>query len=151
MKILIVSDSHDNLPNLKKALIFAKKEKIKTLIHCGDISSAETFYFLRNNFVGKIHAVRGNADNDLKNLSATAELKIGEIKIAANHYPAKARKLAKSQKYDFVFYGHNHRPWVRIIGKTILANPGTLDNSQPAPTVAILNAKTQKLELKILK
>lgn len=175
MKILVISDSHDNIANLKKALDLGKKEKVSVLLHCGDITSVKTLKFIAKNFAGKIFAVFGNADNDkekilklagaqkrIKIFTETAEIKIGSagrrIKIAANHYPAQAKKLAQSQKYDFVFYGHAHRPWVEIIGpdalvgagQTILANPGPLDNSFPTPTCAILDTKTKKLELKIL-
>ncbi|MDP1706680.1 MAG: metallophosphoesterase [bacterium] len=165
MKILIISDSHDNLQNLEKALKLAKQEKISALLHCGDIVSTKTLKFIAENFSGRIYAVFGNADNEkekilklsksasrrIKIFPETAELKIGSIKIAANHYPIEAKKLAQSQNYDFVFYGHAHRPWVEIIGQTVLANPGPLDNSFPTPTCAVLNTKTKKLELKILK
>lgn len=164
MKILIISDSHDNFPNLKKALILAKKEKAGTLIHCGDITAAATLKFIADNFSGKIYAILGNADNEkekiikmaptgklIKIFTETAEIEINGIKIAANHYPAEAKKLAATGKYDFVFYGHSHRPWVEIIGRTILANPGPLDNSFPTPTCAILDSKTKKLKLNLIK
>ena len=42
MKIAIISDTHDNIANLKKAAEFIKKEKIKTIILCGDIFKSET-------------------------------------------------------------------------------------------------------------
>lgn len=163
MKILIISDSHDNLSNLQKALNLGKKERAFILLHCGDIASVKTLKFIAENFAGKIFAVFGNADNEKEKILKladvqkrmeisleTAEIKIGKLKIAANHYPAQAKKLAQSQKYDFVFYGHAHRPWVEIIGQTIVANPGPLDNSFPTPTCVILNTKTKKLELRIL-
>ncbi len=165
MKILIISDSHDNIPNLKKALALAKKEKVGSLLHCGDVASTATLKFIEENFSGRIFLVFGNADNEREKIlriggssnrqtkifPESAALKIGGLAIAISHYPAKAKILAKSQQYDFVFYGHNHRPWVEIMGETILANPGPLDNSFPTPTCAILNTKTKKLELKILK
>lgn len=163
MKILIISDSHDNIANLQKALSLGKKEKASILLHCGDIASAKTLKFIAENFAGKTFAIFGNADNEkekilklasiqkqIKIFAETAEIKIDGLKIAANHYPAQAKKLAQGQNYDFVFYGHAHRPWVEIVGQTVMANPGPLDNSFPTPTCAILNTKTKKLELKIL-
>ena len=42
MKIAVLSDSHDNLANFKKAIFQIKKERIKFLIHCGDIFEPET-------------------------------------------------------------------------------------------------------------
>ena len=41
MKIAIISDTHDNVATFKKAVDLIKKEKIKTIIHCGDIFKPE--------------------------------------------------------------------------------------------------------------
>jgi len=55
MKILVISDSHGNLSNLKHVMGFAKKLNIDAVIHAGDwntIESVETvlsfgFLFIR--------------------------------------------------------------------------------------------------------
>ncbi|MEK7653636.1 MAG: metallophosphoesterase family protein, partial [Patescibacteria group bacterium] len=62
MKIAIISDSHDNIPNIEKFLGWAKENKIEMIIHCGDIASGETVKYLSENFKGKIHLVYGNMD-----------------------------------------------------------------------------------------
>ena len=36
MIIAVMSDSHDNIWNLRKALTIIKKQKAKMIIHCGD-------------------------------------------------------------------------------------------------------------------
>ncbi|PIP57073.1 YfcE family phosphodiesterase, partial [Candidatus Woesebacteria bacterium CG22_combo_CG10-13_8_21_14_all_45_10] len=36
MKIVVISDSHGNIANLKHVLGFAKKIKAEAIIHCGD-------------------------------------------------------------------------------------------------------------------
>jgi uncharacterized protein len=61
MKIAIISDTHDNLENLKKFFDFAKKEKIKILIHCGDVCNGETLKEIEKNFK-EIYLCLGNAD-----------------------------------------------------------------------------------------
>jgi len=38
MKIAVVSDTHDNLSNLRKAIDWIKSQNIKLILHCGDIS-----------------------------------------------------------------------------------------------------------------
>ena len=53
MKIAIISDTHDNLANFKKAISLIKKEKIKILIHCGDIFEPETIKEALKDFPGK--------------------------------------------------------------------------------------------------
>jgi len=62
MKIAIISDTHDNLENLKKFLDFAKKEKIDVLIHCGDVTNGETLKEIEEKFEGRIYLALGNAD-----------------------------------------------------------------------------------------
>ena len=163
MKIAIISDIHDNLATLKKFLNWAKKNKIEQLIVCGDLCAPATLIeSLAPGFSGKIHLIFGNAcyreieTEKVKELSNVihygdlGEFEIDNKKIAIIHYPDKAKKLAESGKYDFVFYGHNHKPWVEKIGNTYLANPGTLAGMFYKATFAFWDTETGKLELKIL-
>jgi len=165
MKIAIISDSHDNLANLKKAIYQIKKEKIELLIHCGDIFEPETMKEALKDFSEKAHFVLSDVDEDyFKNLDENyfkdfPNLKIwrkfGEIeadkkKIAFCHSPKTAFKLAFSQKYYIVFYGHLHFPFEKTIGKIKLINSGNIAGLFFKPTFAIYNTKTDKLELKIL-
>ena len=47
MKIGILSDTHNNVNNLQRALAFFHREGIQTLIHCGDITSPATAVHLK--------------------------------------------------------------------------------------------------------
>ena len=163
-KIAIISDSHDNLANIKKTFDFLKKEMVKTVLHCGDISTLLTLKEILNQFSGKIYIVFGNADKDnfevtkmgvnsqscLKVLGELGEIKINGKNIAFTHFPKLARELAESKKYDLVFYGHTHKPWEEKIGKTRLINPGNLAGIYYKATFATYDTKLNKLELKIL-
>jgi len=61
MKIAIISDSHDNLPNLEKALSWIKSQNISLIIHCGDLCAPTMLSkVLAPNFSGEIHFVYGN-------------------------------------------------------------------------------------------
>lgn len=162
MKFAIISDSHDNWPNIKQAIIYIKKQNIKILIHCGDISSGRVLQETAKLFEGEIHAITGNVSAPLETLhtktaglgvtmyNETGEIKIDGQKIAFNHYPPEAQKLADSQKYDLVFYGHDHRPWEKQIGKTKMLNPGTLAGLFSKATFAVYDTTTNKAELIIL-
>jgi predicted phosphodiesterase len=88
-KIAIVSDSHDNLPNIEKFLSWVKKNKIKTIIHCGDLAApsiiAKEF---GPKFKGQFHFIHGNvADRELNEKLAadfdniTCHGDMGELKI----------------------------------------------------------------------
>jgi uncharacterized protein len=157
MKIAIISDTHDNLATMKKAAGWMKSEKIKLLIHCGDVSKQEILKESLEGFKGRIFLSKGNCD--LGNFEKVPGLKFrekfGEIavagkKVAFCHFPEIASELAKTGKYDAVFYGHTHKPWIADEGKTIIANPGNLAGVFYRATFAVYDTKTGKLELKIL-
>jgi len=163
MKIAIVSDTHDNIVNFKKIINWLKKEGISFILHCGDIASPDTLKKALEGFSGKFLGVLGNADNvyqfDLKDyqnppgikvFEKTGKLELNDIKIAFTHYPWEAKKLAKSGKYDLVFYGHTHKPWQRKIGSCLLVNPGNGAGIMFKPTFAVYDTEENKLELKML-
>lgn len=164
MKIAIISDTHDNLANTKKAADFIKKENIKTVIHCGDIFKLETVKEILEVFKGKLYIIFSPADasfsgipeDSFKNFKRVkifeefGEIKIGGKKIAFCHFPEIAKELVLRQKYDLVFYGHTHKPWLEKIGKTKIVNPGNLAGIFYKATFAVYNIKTDNLELKIL-
>lgn len=163
MKIAIVSDSHDNLANIYKALDWIKKEGIELILHCGDVCSLGTLKEFAKNFQGQIHIVYGNVDADQGGFDKAAEefqnieihVEKGELNldgknIAFVHFPDSAKRLAQIGKYDIIFYGHDHKPWEEKIGNTRLVNPGTLAGMFYKATFAVYDTKTGKLELKIL-
>ena len=164
MKIAIISDTHDNLPNFKKAISWIKKEGIEIVIHCGDVCAPATLREVLKDFSGKMFLVFGNVDSDhswttklayesflqLKVFREWGEIEIEGKKIAFCHFPELAKSLAFTQDYDLVFYGHTHKPWEEKIRKCRLVNPGNLSGFPFKPTFAIYDTKTDNLELKIL-
>lgn len=163
MKIAIISDTHDNVPNLEKALVWMKKNKIEQIIHCGDLCAPSILKeVLAPKFSGRIHMVFGNVEdrdllpevaakfNNVKHYGDVGTMTLGGKKFAFVHYPDKAKKLARTGKYDLVFYGHTHIAWEEKVGKTRLVNPGTLAGLFAKATFAVYDTNTDKLELKIL-
>ena len=166
MKIAIVSDTHNNWPNFKKAIDWIKAEKVPLILHCGDISSQEIIDDAQKSFEGpasakgsgeakEIKFVKGNADFNLE-LPEKIESEFNGKKIAFCHFPSEAKKLAQSGKYDVVFYGHTHRPWDELVlsevegKKCHMINPGELAGQFYKPAFAIYDTESGKLELKIL-
>lgn len=172
MRVVIISDIHNNNVNLRKVLDFCEREKIETIICCGDLASLETLDFLNDNFTGEIHYTFGNMDNDQmsRHLLSTrqnnpgisnvicykntfiytkfGETEIDHKKIAFAHYPDKAKILAETGKYDFVFYGHTHKPWTEKINNCVMLNPGNVAGEFYPPTFAIWNTINDQFELK---
>lgn len=149
MKIVVVSDTHNNLANFKKAIDFANSENIKLILHCGDIQTQESIDFAKKEFKGEIKFVKGNADFGL-DLPEQDEIEFNKHKIGFTHFPDFAKKMAQSGKYDLVFYGHIHRPWDEKVGNTHMVNPGELAGQFVKPTFAVYDTANKKLELKIL-
>lgn len=149
MKIAVVADTHNNWNNFKKAIEWINKENIQMILHCGDIDRQETIDSAQKLFAGDIKFVKGNADYEL-DLPEKLELELENKKIAFCHFPNEAKKLAQSQKYDVVFYGHTHRPWDEKVGQCHLVNPGELAGQFYKPCFAVYDILTGNLELKIL-
>ncbi len=156
MKIAIISDTHDNLQNLRVFFDFAKKEDIEAIIHCGDTAHGETLEEILKNFSGRIFLSFGNMDfreefeifkknERLKIFKEFGEAEIGGIKIGFCHFPELAMK--RCAEYDYVFYGHTHKPWLEKIGYCFLANPGNLAGQYFAASFAVLDTGANHLSL----
>ncbi len=163
MKIAIISDTHDNIPNLEKSLEWMNKNKIEQIIHCGDLCAPGTLKnILAPKFQGKINMVFGNVEDreltqklakDFKNVKHygdQGEMEIDDKQVVFIHYPEQAKKLAESGKYNYVFYGHTHKPWEEMVGKTKLLNPGTLAGMFYKATFAVWDTESGEVELKLL-
>ncbi|MFA5128943.1 MAG: metallophosphoesterase family protein [Patescibacteria group bacterium] len=163
MRLAIISDSHDNIPNMEKALTWINQNNVELIIHCGDLAAPSMLAeIIAPKFSGEFHFVHGNVGDpellekiakDFSNVTAHGE--VGQIeldnrKISFTHFPEKALELAKKDELDLVFYGHTHKPWEEKIGRTRLVNPGTLAGMFYRATFAVYDTKSDKLELKIL-
>ena len=170
MRIAIISDTHDNIPNLTKVLTWCRDNAVEKLIHCGDLAEIETLDFIREHFSGDIFWTFGNmdrghaanypfADGKYKSInifSKHGEIEISGKKIAFVHFPEYARSLAEEGRFDFVFYGHTHKPWTEIVNgedrfgnhkKCELLNPGNVANQYYAPTFAAYDTLKENFQL----
>jgi uncharacterized protein len=136
VKIGLISDTHDNFKNIESAVKIFNDKKIGYVIHAGDITTPEAV----EAFAGiKLIGVLGNNDMDKKGLENAFEKIGGELRgelceieengllIAVYHGTdfKKRQVLIQSSKYDVVVYGHTHKIDNKVVGKTIIINPGT--------------------------
>jgi hypothetical protein len=137
MRLAILSDIHDNVWKLDRALDAARGAD--AMICLGDLCSPFIVHQLGRGFAAPIHIVFGNNDGDRFHIGANAaqypririhgEMMRGEFggqRIAANHYDFIARPLAASGEFDVVCYGHNHVYDVTRTGLTLAINPGAI-------------------------
>jgi predicted phosphodiesterase len=157
MKILVISDSHGNIANLKHVMGFAKNIKAGGVIHCGDwnnVAAAKTVIFSGI----PLYSVLGNADIDPeldKYLSKQStkftqnylKIKLGGKKIGLVHiFNSYKRDL---RKLDIVFSGHYSNQSIGEHTDTDgfsyrVVQPGSLENNI---NFAIYDTKTDKVEL----
>ena len=158
MKIGVISDTHDNLEMIKRAVDLFNSEGVELVIHAGDFVSPFTekpFRALNAKFVG----IFGNNDGD-KLLLREKYRGIGELseeplvlemnarKIVVTHKPKIVEALVASRIYDVVIFGHTHKAEVRKVkeekGKEVLVlNPGECCGYLTGQkTVAILDLET---------
>ena len=140
MKLTILSDIHDNVWNLLKALGSPDVQQTGALLCCGDLCAPFIIKLLGQRYSKPIHIVLGNNDGDVAsfirvaanfpNIHLHGEYFRGEFggrTVAMNHYPDKGRLLAESGQYDVVCYGHDHQlNRGEKTGNTLLLNPGAI-------------------------
>lgn len=147
MLIAVLSDSHDQIANLEKALAAANAAGAEVLLHCGDLCAPFMLDRIGKQFRGAVHVVAGNNDGDgrlLQTIAANyahvtlhgiyAELDFAGHLCAMIHYPEPARRIAQSGHFGLVCYGHDHIKHIESIGPTVLVNPGELLGMKGAPT-----------------
>jgi putative phosphoesterase len=156
MKIGILSDSHDNLPRILKAVRFFNRQKVGLVLHAGDFVAPFTVQKL-GVLTMPWHGVFGNNDGEKNGLSkiSAGRIQPGPIRLRLD---AKRITLVHDlssinphiEKADFIICGHTHKPEIRKLGAKLIINPGEsggwLSNKA---TVAILDLN--KASAKIVK
>ena len=138
MKIGIISDTHDQIDNIKKAIKIFKREKVVLVYHLGDFC-APFWIHLFEDLPCSVKAVFGNNDGDVfkhfkmkpDNLEFFDRFYVDEFngkKICLTHGDPEelVDALFESKKYDIILRGHNHIAEIRKNDKTTLINPGSL-------------------------
>ena len=156
MLIGILSDTHDNLIYVKKAIDLFNERKVGHVIHAGDYTSPFTlklFKELKCPYVG----IFGNNDGDKLLLQERAEGRIRnqpyvftlhDRKIVVMHEHFVADALADSGHFDLVVYGHTHAPDIRKVKNTLVLNPGEVSTYlYGKSTVALVDLDTMEAKI----
>lgn len=172
MIVGIITDTHDNLAGLQKAIKILKEKRVEMLVHCGDWVSPFTLEFLdrqMKDFKIPIKSVVGNNPGDTKRTmmsNSKMQNPIEWAKTVMLVFEIDSKKtvvyhgddreilstLIDSQKYDVIFTGHTHAVRNEIIGKTLIINPGNTcyaceGKITDKASVAVYNSKTNKAEI----
>ncbi len=163
MLVGVISDTHDNLPLVEKAVRVLNEEKVELVLHAGDYTSPFTiakFKALNCKLIG----VFGNNDGDHELLrkrfhetqnceihGSFAEVNPDNFKIALLHGTETELldSLVNCQGFDAVVSGHTHIMINKTKGKTLFLCPGEVCGYlYGKPTIAVLD--TVKRQARII-
>lgn len=137
MLIGVISDTHDNVHLIEKAVNIFNERKVNLVLHAGDFISP----FVPRWFKGlncKLIGVFGNNERERELLRKRLEklghevrgyfafLKLNDRKIALlhGHEHELLQALIRTNYFDLVVYGHTHKVDIRREGRTLVINPG---------------------------
>lgn len=159
MILAVMSDSHDNIWNMRKALGLLTERGAEMIVHCGDFVAP---FMLREMAQAglPVHGVFGNNDGDrhlLTRLSLTeltgvtlydpfGELDVNGFTVGFSHYEAMARGLAASGRFNLCCYGHSHGHAEDRQGGVMLLNPGEIMGKDGSPGFCLVDTSTGGIE-----
>jgi putative phosphoesterase len=137
--LAILSDTHDQIANLRAAIDYCNRAEVDVAAHCGDLISPFMLKQLTR-FKGDVHLIYGNNIGDQRLIADRCgrefpninhhgifgKFTIDTYKIAMVHYPDQAHEVASQSIYDIVCCGHSHVPMIKQFEHTLLINPGPL-------------------------
>jgi putative phosphoesterase len=130
----VMSDSHDNLTAIRRAVSIFREAHCDLVVHAGDIVAPFAVKELAT-LDCRVKAVFGNCDGEKVGLVKAVEA-FGEIREAPFvfshagkecllcHIDSPVPGYLASGRYDIVVFGHTHKPDVRKQGRTLAVNPG---------------------------
>jgi len=163
MLIGAISDTHDNLPLVEKAVKYLNDQKVGLVLHAGDYVAGfviPKFKQLNCKLVG----VFGNNDGDhellKKRFSETdnctvhdrfAAVEVEGYRIALLHGEETEllNAIIDSGYFNAVIHGHSHNKSIEKKGKTLAVNPGELCGYLTGKSTLVL-LDTVKREAKII-
>ena len=164
MIVGIISDTHDRLPLLDKAVKQLNEEKVELVLHAGDYIApfvVPHFRPLKADLIG----VFGNNDGDRDLLRKRftelgseirgrfAEVIVDGLRIAVLHGDEEEllRSLINAESHDVIVHGHTHEAKTYRKGETLVINPGEVCGYlTEKPTIAILNTQTLNVKTVLL-
>ena len=140
MKILLVSDSHNDYASLDR--LATTYPHMDLYLHCGDSEQDEWS-------IKPFISVRGNCDHyyDFPEFLLIPS-PFGNIFV--QHYPTVSKSLLDKHKAKIVMHGHTHTRRNEIVGDILYVNPGAISFARDKydGSYAILTIDTDHVDVK---
>ncbi len=162
MRIGVLSDTHDHLGYLRRAVDALNDLQVELVLHAGDYVApfvANELSRLRCRLLG----VFGNNDGErvglTKRLSEIGQVQVQPLfvelegcRIAVVHEPEPVEAFARSGLYDIVIYGHTHQHELRSVNDCTVINPGEVCGwLTDKPTCAVIALPERQVEILTLR
>jgi len=130
----VMSDSHDNVTMIRRAVALFREAGCDLVLHAGDFIAP--FAARELQALGcPVKAVYGNCDGEKigleKALEGFAEIHEAPLVFLSSgrrfllvHYHFSVGKYAAAGNYDVIVFGHTHKPELKKEGRTLVLNPG---------------------------
>ncbi len=155
MLVGIMSDSHDNLPAIARAVELFNSKKVGAVLHAGDLVAPFTARELFK-LTMPLTIIFGNNDGERSGLQRTFGERIHQPpyslilenkKILLLHDPELLTPSVTSGDYDLVIFGHTHQPEIRR-ENCLIINPGECGGWLTGQcTVALWETATNEAEI----
>ena len=155
----LMSDTHDRLDRIDKAVEFFNSQKLNYVLHAGDYIAPFTVKVLSRLNMPMI-GVFGNNDGEKKGLLEKFKgfadvyesphfFELKGYKIALMHAPYRLDDYSKSCR--LVVYGHTHKTDIKIVNECVIVNPGeTCGYITGKSTVCTVDIRTLKVSTREL-
>lgn len=145
MKVGVISDTHDHLTAIEKAVAIFKEHKVEQIVHCGDWVSPYSlalFGKLMEDWNIPVFSVLGNNEGDYrmifkKNAELSHPIKFADVAVLELSFGGKnvavyhghdvpvLNALVLSEKYCAIFTGHTHVIRNENVHDVLILNPGS--------------------------
>ncbi|MEA3507215.1 MAG: metallophosphoesterase [Elusimicrobiota bacterium] len=150
----IISDTHDNLDNIRKAVNYFNRQKVSLVLHAGDFVSPFTASEFKN-LNPPMKGVYGNNDGDIPALmkkydgiadilSGWRRLESGGKVIYLTHLPLPELPA----DCDLYIHGHTHEAEVKVKKGHLAVNPGDCSGwVSGRATIAVADLEKREAEI----
>ena len=143
MKIIVISDTHKDLNNLRKVALM--HQDADRFFHLGDSE-------VISEYLSPFISIKGNCDY-FSNYPLYKDLEICGLKFHLEHGHfinfTNFKEYVESLKCDVFLFGHLHQKVELLFGNTLVLNPGSLflprDSEKPSYLIIYIDEETKEL------
>ena len=137
MRLGLISDTHDNVPKIREAILQLNEHEVDLVLHAGDYISpftAKPYADLKAKMIGvygnncaereKLREVYTAVGKEIVGNFAEVEAGGRRIALLHGHDDALLSSIIAHGDYDAVVHGHDHKTKIEKRGATLVVNPG---------------------------